>query len=59
MLSETLDPSAYLRKIDQRLTEEGERSDAVLGSGLKGSSLRVVLEEMVVGHVEAIVEKGK
>lgn len=41
------------------MTEEGERSDTVLGSGLKGSSLRVVLEEMVVGHVEAIAEKGK
>lgn len=48
-----------MRKIDARLTEEGERSDVVLGSGLKGSLLRVVLDEMVVGYVEAIAEKGQ
>lgn len=58
-LSTELDSSAYLRKIDARLTEEGERSDVVLGSGLKGSLLRVVLDEMVVGYVEAIAEKGQ
>lgn len=58
-LAATLEPSTYLRKIDQRLEEEGERCDAVLGAALKGIILRVVLEEMVLGHVEAIVEKGE
>ena len=57
-LSIELDSSAYLRQIEFRLASEGARCEAVLGSDLKGSILRVVLEELVSGHVEAIVEKG-
>lgn len=57
-LAATLEPSDYLRRINDRLAEEGERCDVVLGTALKGSVLRVVLEEMVTVHVEALVEKG-
>ncbi|KAM0754279.1 Cullin-domain-containing protein [Meredithblackwellia eburnea MCA 4105] len=56
-LSAELDSSSYLRRVEDRLVKEGERCDTVLGSDLKGSILRVVLEEMVSGHVEAIVTK--
>ncbi|KAL8293161.1 hypothetical protein RQP46_000855 [Phenoliferia psychrophenolica] len=56
-LAAELDASAYLRRVEFRLTSEGARCEAVLGSDLKGSILRVVLEELVSGHVEAIVEK--
>lgn len=58
-LSAELDAAAYLRRIEARLAGEGARCESVLGSDLKGSILRVVLEEMVAGHVEAIVEKGQ
>ncbi|KAK4703819.1 cullin 4, partial [Phenoliferia sp. Uapishka_3] len=56
-LSAEFDSSAYLRQIEVRLASEGERCETVLGSDLKGSILRVVLEEMVSGHVASIVEK--
>lgn len=58
-LSSELEPSTYLSKIESRLSEEGERCDTVLGTALKGSILRVVLEEMVNDHVEGIVDKGE
>jgi hypothetical protein len=57
-LVQELESSDYLRRVNRRLEEEGERCDLVLGIALKGSALRVVLEEMASGHVETIVEKG-
>lgn len=57
-LAGEMEPSDYLKRILQRLAEEGERCDSVLGTNLKGSILRVVLDEMVSIHVEAIVEKS-
>ncbi|BGP34146.1 hypothetical protein JCM10296v2_005961 [Rhodotorula toruloides] len=56
-LSTTVDPSTYLKRVVERLHEEGERCDAVLGSELKGGVLRIVEEEMIKGHVESIAEK--
>lgn len=53
-----MDPSTYLKRVVERLHEEGERCDAVLGSESKGSVLRIVEEEMIKGHVESIAEKG-
>ncbi|GAA6062544.1 hypothetical protein JCM10212_004310 [Sporobolomyces blumeae] len=52
-----LDSAAYLKRVTQRLKDEGERCDSVVGSELKGSILRVVEDEMIRGHVEAIAEK--
>ncbi|GAA5826653.1 hypothetical protein JCM5353_005003 [Sporobolomyces roseus] len=52
-----LEPPAYLKRIVERLKEEGERCDSVVGSELKGSVLRVVEDEMIRGHVEGIAEK--
>lgn len=57
-LAGEMDSSDYLKRIMHRLAEEGERCDLILGSSLKGSILRVVLDEMVAVHVEAIVEKS-
>ncbi|ORY70774.1 Cullin family-domain-containing protein [Leucosporidium creatinivorum] len=57
-LAAELEPSDYLKQINRRLGEEGERCESVIGGDVKGSVLRVVLEEMVTGHVEAIVEKA-
>ncbi|GAA5868593.1 hypothetical protein JCM1840_005500 [Sporobolomyces johnsonii] len=56
-LSVTLDSAAYLKRVVQRLREEGERCDLVVGIELKGGVLRVVEDEMIKGHVEAIAEK--
>ena len=53
-----LEPPAYLKRIVERLKEEGERCDSVVGSELKGSILRAVEDEMIRGHVEGIAEKG-
>jgi cullin 4 len=58
-LAAELEPSDYLKQINRRLGEEGERCEIVIGVDVKASVLRVVLEEMVTGHVEAIVEKGE
>jgi hypothetical protein len=58
-LAGEMESTDYLKRILARLAEEGERCDSVLGSGLKGSILRVVLDEMVSIHVEAIVEKSE
>ncbi|GAA5975364.1 hypothetical protein JCM5350_006451 [Sporobolomyces pararoseus] len=52
-----LEPSAYLKRTLQRIKEEGERCDTVVGIELKGAVLRAVEDEMVRGHVEAIAEK--
>ncbi|GAA6006124.1 hypothetical protein JCM11491_002039 [Sporobolomyces phaffii] len=52
-----LEPAAYLKRTLQRIKEEGERSDAVVGSELKGPVLRAVEDEMIRGHVEGIAEK--
>ena len=54
-----LEPPAYLKRIVERLKEEGERCDSVVGSELKGSILRAVEDEMIRGHVEGIAEKGE
>ncbi|GAA5912728.1 cullin family protein [Sporobolomyces salmoneus] len=52
-----LEPAAYLKRTLERIKEEGERCDAVVGSELKGPVLRAVEDEMVRGHVEGIAEK--
>ncbi|KDE09586.1 hypothetical protein MVLG_00481 [Microbotryum lychnidis-dioicae p1A1 Lamole] len=57
-LSSELDASSYLRRVNQRLSEEAERCDSgMVGVALKGDVLRVVLDEMVKNHVEAIATK--
>ncbi|GAA5832696.1 hypothetical protein JCM11251_005725 [Rhodosporidiobolus azoricus] len=53
----SLDSSAFLRRVVKRLEEEVERCDAVLGADLKGGVVKIVEEEMIVGHVEGIAEK--
>lgn len=57
-LAQELEPSDYLKRVNRRLHEEAERCDLVVGSSMKGSVLRTVLDAMVLIHVEAIVEKG-
>ncbi|SCV71431.1 BQ2448_3019 [Microbotryum intermedium] len=57
-LSSELDASSYLRRVNQRLTEESERCDSgIVGLALKDDVLRVVLDEMVKDHVEEIATK--
>lgn len=58
-LAATLDPSAYLQRVVQRLQEEAERTESVLGVELKGAVLRVVEDEMIRLHVETIAERGE
>ncbi|GAA5889294.1 hypothetical protein JCM6882_000698 [Rhodosporidiobolus microsporus] len=53
----TVDSSAFLRRVTDRLAEEGERCDALVGAELKGPVLRVLEEELIAGHVEGIAEK--
>ncbi|GAA6015035.1 hypothetical protein JCM10207_008711 [Rhodosporidiobolus poonsookiae] len=53
----SLDSSAYLARVTQRLQEEGERCDTVVGVELKGQLLKLVDEELIEGHVEGIAEK--
>ncbi|POY71627.1 hypothetical protein BMF94_5320 [Rhodotorula taiwanensis] len=56
-LAVTLDSSAYLKRVAQRLQEEGERSESVVGTELKGQVLRIIEDELVRQHVEAIAER--
>lgn len=56
-LSATLDSSAYLKRVLQRLHDEAERCESVLGVELKGAVLRVVEDEMIRAHVEAIADR--
>ncbi|SCZ89398.1 BZ3500_MvSof-1268-A1-R1_Chr1-1g01155 [Microbotryum saponariae] len=57
-LSSELNASSFLRRVNQRLSEEAERCDSgMVGVALKGDVLRVVLDEMVKNHVEAIATK--
>ncbi|GAA5882845.1 hypothetical protein JCM3774_006868 [Rhodotorula dairenensis] len=56
-LAGTLDSSAYLQRVVQRLQEEAERCESVLGTELKGAVLRAVEDEMIRTHVEAIAER--
>ncbi|GAA5986059.1 hypothetical protein JCM10908_006388 [Rhodotorula pacifica] len=56
-LAASLDSSAYLRRVAQRLHDEAERCESVLGAELKGAVLRVVEDEMIRSHVEAIADR--
>ncbi|GAA6031535.1 hypothetical protein JCM8097_006505 [Rhodosporidiobolus ruineniae] len=56
-LATSLDSSAYLKRVTERLHEEGERCEAVVGAELKPVVLEVLEEELIKGHVEAIAEK--
>lgn len=58
-LSATLDSSAYLKRVLQRLHDEAERCESVLGVELKGAVLRVVEDELIRSHVEAIADRGE
>lgn len=52
------DPSDYLKRVHRRLAEEATRCDTVIDPSLKGRMLRVVLDELAVGHVEAIIDRS-
>ncbi|GAA5869095.1 hypothetical protein JCM8547_008696 [Rhodosporidiobolus lusitaniae] len=56
-LAATLDSSAYLRRVTERLKEEGERCESVVGEEHREKVLGMVEEKMISGHVEAIAEK--
>lgn len=57
-LSVSLDPSAYLKRVAQRLQDEGERCDSVVGVELKGRVLRILEDALIRQHVETIAERG-
>ena len=48
--------TAYLALVERTLEREGALCDNVVGATLKGSVVRIVLDEMVVEHVDAIAE---
>lgn len=56
-LSSSLSSSSYLAKVHERLTEESERCELVLGSNLRVEVEKIVLDSMVVGVVDGIATK--
>ncbi|GAA5969499.1 hypothetical protein JCM11641_008134 [Rhodosporidiobolus odoratus] len=55
--STALDSSAYLKRVTQRLEQEAERCDSVLGSELRKEVVQIAEDELIKVHVEGIAEK--
>jgi len=49
----------YLRHVQRRLSEEGERCDVVIGQDVKGGILRVVESTLVGSHTVVLLSRGK
>lgn len=55
---DNMEISAYLQHAQQRLLQETERCDLVLGVELKGQIIRVVEDRLIGDHTGALLSRG-
>ena len=48
----------YMKHVQKRLTEEGERCDVVIGTTNKGQVLRIVEQQLIGEPAEVLLERG-